>query len=96
MIQTKTNQLRDLFALDEFGLSSSGDIDQTALIAGKRITPKVSVRTEMNIFDQLWSFFLRYKLTEKWSIEAESGERQGADIIYNVESESILDFNPFK
>ena len=91
-----TNQLRDLFSLDEFGLNTSGDIDQTALIAGKQLTPKVSVRTEMNIFDQLWSFFLRYKLTEKWSIEAESGERQGADIIYNVESESILDFNPFK
>ena len=91
-----TNQLRDLFALDEFGLNAGGDIDQTALIAGKQITPKVLVRTEMNIFDQLWSFFLRYKLTEKWSLEAESGERQGADIIYNVESESIRDFNPFK
>ncbi|MGR8949296.1 MAG: translocation/assembly module TamB domain-containing protein [Gammaproteobacteria bacterium] len=91
-----TNQLRDLFSLDEFGLNVDGNVDQTALVAGKQLTPKVSVRTEMNIFDQLWSFFLRYKLTDQWSIEAESGDHQGADIIYNVEHEKLEDFNPLR
>ena len=49
----------------------------------------------MNIFDQLWSFYLRYQLTDKWSVEAESGEQQGADVIYQVEHESLEEFLPF-
>jgi translocation and assembly module TamB len=85
-----TTEVRDLFQLDEFGLSGGETVADTAVTAGKQISPRLSVRSEMNLFDQLWSFFLRYKLTDSWSVEAESGIRQGADVIYTIERDSLL------
>ena len=89
-----TSQVRDLFALDEFGVETGAALDQTSLVAGKQVTPRISMRTQMNLFTQLWSVFLRYDLTDRWSVEAESGEQQGADIIYGLEYESFDELNP--
>ena len=85
-----TNEVRDLFQLDDLGLSGGDTVADTALVAGKQLSPRLSIRSEMNLFDQLWSFFLHYKLTDSWSLEAESGIRQGADVLYNIERDSLL------
>jgi translocation and assembly module TamB len=86
-----TNQIRDTFGLDEFSIAAGDTTRDTSLVAGKRLSPKLSVRTGFNPFDQLWSFFLNYKLTERWSVEAESGQRQGADLLYSIEREKLID-----
>ncbi|MFT4562968.1 MAG: translocation and assembly module TamB, partial [Gammaproteobacteria bacterium] len=85
------NQIRNIFGLDELSVAAGETARDTSLVAGKRLSPKLSVRTGFNPFDQLWSFFLNYKLTPRWSIEAESGERQGADLLYSIEGERLLD-----
>lgn len=84
-----TNGVRDLFGLDSFGLAGS-DAESVALSAGKRLSPKLSLRSQLDVFDQLWSFFLRYDLSSNWSIEAESGRRQGGDILYSIEREELF------
>ncbi|MFT4584632.1 MAG: translocation and assembly module TamB [Gammaproteobacteria bacterium] len=86
-----TNQIRNAFGIDEFSIASGETARDTSLVAGKRLSPKLTVRTGFNPFDQLWSFFLNYKLTDHWSIETESGDRQGADILYSIEREELLD-----
>lgn len=86
-----TNQIRDTFGLDELTIATGTTTRDTSLVAGKRLSPKLSVRTGFNPFDQLWSFFLNYKITERWSVEAESGERQGADLLYSIERENLMD-----
>ncbi len=86
-----TNEIRDAFGLDEFSVATGASARETSLIAGKRLSPRLSVRTGFNPFDQLWSFFLNYKLTEHWSVEAESGEYQGADILYSIERERLFE-----
>ena len=82
-----TNQIRSTFGLDELSVETGTTARDTSLVAGKRLSPKLSIRTGFNPFDQLWSFFLNYKLTERWSVEAESGEQQGADLLYSIEFE---------
>ena len=89
-----TSQVRDAFGLDEFGIDTGETTRDTAITAGKRLTPKLSVRSEFNPFDRLMSFFLNYKLTPSWSVEAESGVRQGADLIYSIEREELLPEDP--
>ena len=89
-----TSQVRDAFGLDEFGIDTGETTRDTAITAGKRLTPKLSVRSEFNPFDRLMSFFLNYKLTPSWSVEAESGVRQGADLIYSMEREELLPEDP--
>lgn len=91
-----TNQIRGKFGLDELSLNTGSTMQDTSLVAGKRLSPKLSVRTDYNPFEQLWTFFLNYKLTPNWSVEAESGERQGADVLYSVEGEDLLEtLSPF-
>ena len=72
-----TNQIRNTFGLDELSVAAGNTVRDTSLVAGKRLSPKVSVRTDFNPFDQFWSFFLNYKLTPRWSVEAESGGPTG-------------------
>jgi len=84
-----TSRVQDAFGLDELSVNTGATAGQTSLTAGKRLTPKLSVRSEFNPFDRLWSFFLNYKLTKNWSVEAESGARQGADVIYSIERDDL-------
>lgn len=85
-----TSQVQHTFGLDQLEVNTGTTMGETSLTAGKRLSPRLSVRSTFNPFDQLWAFFLNYKLTSHWSVEAESGARQGADIIYSIESESLL------
>ncbi len=85
-----TSQVQDAFGLDEFGVNTGDTAADTSFTAGKRLTPRLSVRSTFNPFDHLWSFFLNYKLTPVWSLEAESGVRQGADVIYTIERDTLL------
>lgn len=85
-----TSQVQDAFGLDELSVNTGATARETSFIAGKRLTPKLSVRSDFNPFDRLWSFFLNYKLTDAWSVEAESGQRQGADLIYGVERDTLI------
>lgn len=85
-----TDQLRDWFALDELGLSGGDTVEDTSFVAGKQLSPRMKVRSEFNPFDRLWSVFVNYELTEHWSVEGESGARQGADLLYSIEREALF------
>ncbi|MGR8919242.1 MAG: translocation/assembly module TamB domain-containing protein [Gammaproteobacteria bacterium] len=85
-----TSQVQDAFGLDEFTVATGDTATDTSFVAGKRLTPKLSVRSDFNPFDRLWSFFVNYKLTNSWSVEAESGQRQGADLIYSFDRDTLL------
>lgn len=47
------------------------------------------MRSEFNPFEKLWTFFVNYKLSPRWSVEAQTGAGQGADLIYSVERDSF-------
>ena len=82
-------QLSGLFALDELGINAGTTARTSSIVAGKRLTPKLTVRSEFNPFEKLWTFFVNYKLTPRWSVEAQTGAGQGADLIYSVERDSF-------
>ena len=85
-----TDQLRAWFALDQLGISGGDTVQDTSFVAGKQLSPRMNVRSEFNPFDRLWSVFLNYELTKHWSVEGESGARQGADLIYSIERETLF------
>lgn len=91
-----TSQLSNLFSLDEFGINPGKNARTSAIVAGKRLTPKLTVRSEFNPFERVWSFFLNYKLTPRWSVEAQTGAGQGADVIYSVERDPVGHAPPLK
>ncbi|MEQ8289833.1 MAG: translocation/assembly module TamB domain-containing protein [Gammaproteobacteria bacterium] len=81
-----TGQIAEMFNLDEFSVAAGDTVESTSLNASKKITRDLTFKTAFNPFDQFWSFLLNYKLTENWSVQSETGLRQGADIIYSIES----------
>ncbi len=92
--QVITEQLKTTFGLDEVTVGSAGGLDQSALILGKRLSPDLYLRYALGIFDTVGALLLNYRLTDSLSVEAESGARQGMDLIYKIERDSIWRANP--
>jgi translocation and assembly module TamB len=83
--QSITAEIAQFFRIDEFEIKSDKGIDQSQLWVGKYLTPKLLVRYVVGIFDQAFSLGMRYQLTEKLRLEAESGEQKSVDVIYKIE-----------
>lgn len=72
-----TNQIQSMFGLDDFSVGGSGTVASTSVNASKRLSQKLIFKSSFNPFDQLWAFFLNYKLTDNWSVQTQSGATQG-------------------
>lgn len=84
-----TQQIQNMVGLDELSVGGDG-VDQTSLLLGKQITPDIFIRYALGVFDQSGKLLLDYRLTDSISVQAESGEQQGMDIIYKIEREKLF------
>ena len=80
-----TRSLARSFGLDELQLTGRPDQDNLALNVGKYISPRLYVGYGMGLMDRANTVQLRYLLGERWSLEAETGTRTGADVLYSIE-----------
>lgn len=83
--QPLTNQLSQTFGLDVLTIDSESGLDQSSLMIGKYLTPRLYVRYAIGLFDQMSKLALEYQLTEHIMVEAKSGQSQSMDIIYRIE-----------
>ena len=72
--------------LDELSLQST-DTDPGALMAGKYLSPKVYIRYSYGLFNRIGGLLLRFKVSDKFSIETRSGDQESMDVIYNIEKD---------
>ncbi len=84
-----TQQIQNMVGLDELTVGGDG-VDQTSLLLGKQIAPDIFVRYALGLFEQSGKLILDYRLTDSVSVQAESGEQQGMDIIYKIEREKLF------
>jgi translocation and assembly module TamB len=84
-----TQQLRNATGLDELTVGGDG-VDQTSLFLGKQITPDIFIRYALGLFDQSGKLLLDYRLSKNISVQAETGEQQGMDVIYKIEREKLF------
>ncbi len=80
-----TRDLARRFGLDELQISGRPDDDNLALNIGKYLSPRLYVGYGMGLMDRASTVQLRYLLGERWSVEAETGTRTGADLLYSIE-----------
>jgi translocation and assembly module TamB len=73
------------FGLDELGVSGRPEDESLALSVGKYLSPRLYVGYGMGLFDRANTVRLRYLLNQRWSVEAETGNRTGADLLYSIE-----------
>ena len=70
--------------IDELSFEGSS-LEETAVVAGKRINDRLYVRYVFGIFGQPGAFRIRYRLGRGFSLEASSGSSQTLDLIYLLE-----------
>jgi translocation and assembly module TamB len=71
--------------LDEVSLERDGDNNDTTVVLGKALSPKLYVSYGISIAEAINTIKLRYSLNERWSLKAEAGIEQSADIEYRIE-----------
>ncbi len=73
--------------LDEvrIGTQSGEDTGQASLVLGKYLSPEIYVSYGIGLFEPIYTFRLRYRLSEKWALETESGVESSGDLFYTIE-----------
>ena len=62
-----------------------GNFQEASLVVGKFLSPKLYVEYGLGLFDQASTLRIEYILSRKWTIRAETGEYNGADVLYTIE-----------
>lgn len=58
---------------------------QATVVLGKYLSPKLYITYGVGTIDRINTLRLRYQLSRHWTVEAESGLYQGADILYTID-----------
>ena len=70
--------------LDELSVENSGS-NNAAVVLGKYLNPRLFVSYGISITEAINTIKLRYTLNQKWSLKAEAGLDQSADLEYRIE-----------
>jgi len=73
------------FGLDEARVESEGSFKEASLVVGKFLSPKLYVQYGIGIFTRASTLRVSYLLNRSWTIRAETGAANGADILYTIE-----------
>jgi translocation and assembly module TamB len=59
--------------------------DQAELVAGKYLSPSIYVSYGVGLFKPSNTFRIKYLLNSNWALQAESGDANGGDLLYQIE-----------
>jgi translocation and assembly module TamB len=79
-----TDQLTQALGLDELSLSQrEGDVTQTVLSVGKKLTDRWSIGYERGLNATAGSFQLIYRIAQRFTLRAQSGDDNSLDLIWS-------------
>ncbi len=79
-----TAELQRITGLDELSAVAESQ-DSFAIVAGKRISKGIYLRYTYNTLTALSAVLISFDLTDRWRLEALSGENSAMDILYRFE-----------
>jgi translocation and assembly module TamB len=88
---TRSQGLLDKLAsgigVDEIQVQQGATFKESSLLLGKYLSPDLYVSYALGLLDPQGAVVLRYRLTERLRLEAQSGQEQGLDLFYKVEQD---------
>ena len=78
-------QLGRSLGLDEMRVEAGSTLEEASLVAGTYLSPKLYVSYGVGLFEPISTFRLRYFLSRRWSIRAETGVQDSADLLFRIE-----------
>ena len=79
------SKLGSQIGLDEASVQKTGKLNQTQLMLGTYLSPRLYVNYGIGFLDQASTLRLQYFLNNKWTLQAETGTATSAEILYTVE-----------
>lgn len=79
------SQIKQRTGLSDIGVKGGSTLQQSALVLGKYVTPKVYLRYTTGLFERMNTLSLTYQLSRHLSVEAQSGATQALDLLYQIE-----------
>jgi translocation and assembly module TamB len=73
------------FGLEEASIESKGNWNQASLMLGKYLAPHLYVIYGIGLFQPVSTFRIRYIINSRWTLQAESSNETGADVLYTLE-----------
>ncbi len=73
------------FGLSELRLESDGPLDDASLVAGRYLSPRLYVSYGVGLFKPVSTYRVRFLLSSRWTLQAESGDVSSADLLYRLE-----------
>lgn len=73
------------FDVSKQNVQNAGSAQTAALFIGKYLSPRLYISYGVGLYDPITVKRLIYKLSDKWTLQAESGAANSADIIYTLE-----------
>ncbi|MDJ0776825.1 MAG: translocation/assembly module TamB domain-containing protein [Gammaproteobacteria bacterium] len=73
------------FGFEDMRVESGSNGEQASLIMGRYLSSDLYVSYGIGLIESLNTLNLRYRLSRRWRIEAESGQEHGADLLYTIE-----------
>ncbi|MEO8190813.1 MAG: translocation/assembly module TamB domain-containing protein [Acidobacteriota bacterium] len=74
------------FGLETARIETRGGLQEASLVVGKYLSPKLYVEYGLGLFDPVSTLRIRYILSRKWSVSAETGAENAADLLYTIEA----------
>jgi len=76
------------FGLQEVRIETGKQTTDTALVLGKSLSPRLYIRYIQGLVEASSAVRIRYDLSERWTIQTESGTRtgNGGDLLFNLET----------
>ncbi|MEW8383303.1 MAG: translocation/assembly module TamB domain-containing protein, partial [Candidatus Thiodiazotropha taylori] len=73
------------FGLEEFRLDTGSSLEEASFVAGTYLSPRLYVQYINELSSAESKLRMRYDLTDRWQLEAETGRTQAGDFFYTFE-----------
>ncbi len=70
---------------DDAEIESRGTVEDSTFFVGKYLSPRLYLAYGVGIFRPIGVFRARYLVDRHWTLQAESGEENGVDVLYRVD-----------
>lgn len=78
-------EIGETLGLDEVSVESGETKEDTSLVLGKYLSPRLYVNYSIGLFETVNTLKLRYELSRRWTLETQVGTDTGGDLLYSIE-----------
>ena len=78
-------QIGEAFGFDEVEIGGGNGFEETALMVGKYLSPRLYVQYSVGLLEPISTFRVRYQMSRRWSLQTETGLESGADLLFTLD-----------